>query len=220
MANLWDFDIIKSEVRGLTMKRSINQLSDEELGNKINQYFFYKFPQEVNPHELHDMYEFETAASTDLYTIDQDVVVAFDGTVYIADTDVIGDAGTVWMDANLFYLTWPPKSTTDENEPTDFLIDSGQIRTIPIPDDTYYIKMPCIIRPTTFSTPTQLPTANGREYEEWGSVIAHGTSVNILEGTGEDDRLQQVRSWYEREKLYLKKRIVFQNSSKRPLCKF
>lgn len=217
---LWDYSTIKSEIRGLTMKQSLNQLSDELLGNKINQYFFYKFPQEVNPPELHNFYEVTALDGVSTYTIDQDVVVAFDGNVFVSDTDTIGATGNVWIDPNLYYTQWPTETTTDENEPSDFLIYGGEIIMTPIPDSTYYVKFPCIIRPTTFSSPTDIPSANGKEYEEWGSVIAHGAAIDILEKMGEDDRLRQIREWYEREKLYLKKKMVFQNAAKRPMCRF
>ena len=217
---LWDFDAIKTEVRGLTMKRSINQVSESELEDYVNRYLFYKFPQEVNPPELHNVYEFPTVDGTSTYTIDQDEVVAFDGTVFMSDTDTIGDPGTVWIDPNLFYLQYPTETSTDENEPTDFLIYSGEIVAMPIPDAVYYIKMPCIIRPTTLSAASDIPSAGGKEYEEWGSVIAHGAALDILEKTGEDDRYSKVQEWYRREKLYLKKKGVFQDASKRPYCKF
>jgi hypothetical protein len=220
--SLWDFDSIKEEVRGLTMKRSPNQISEIELGNKINQYFFYKFPQEVNPPELHDMYDFVTIDGTQAYTVDQDEVVAFNGTVYVSETDTVGDPSTLWLDPDLYYLSYPTEGLTTamEAEPTDFLYYGGQLILTPVPDAVYYVKMPCIIRPTTFSDPTDVPTANGRSYEEWGSAIAHGAAIDILERSGEDDRLAQVRGWYRQEILYLKKKFAFQNSSKRPLCKF
>jgi len=220
--SLWDFDSIKDEIRGLTMKRSLNQLSDVSLSNRINQYLWFKFPQEVNPPELHDLYEFVTIADTQSYTIDQDKVVSFDGSVFISETDTIGSSGNVYTDADLYWSQFPTVDliSSQNGEPTDFLLYSGLIYVTVIPDGIYYIKMPCIIRPTLFSNPTDVPTANGRSYDEWGSVIAHGAAVDILEKTGEDDRLNQVLSWYEREKRYLKKKIVFQSASKRPMHRF
>jgi len=219
---LWNFAQIKSEVRGLTMKRSINQISEDELEDFINRYLFYKFPQDINPPEIHGFYEFVTVDGTDTYTIDQDEVVAFDGTVFISDTNTIGTPGTVWTDVNLFYTKNPTETSTEEGEPIDFLIYGGEIIAMPIPDAVYYIKMPCILRAEILIQDADIPTVvgNENEYEEWGSVIAHGAALDILEKSGEDDRYQQVQAWYNREKLSLKKKEVLQNASKRPYCKF
>lgn len=220
MSALWDFRIIKEEVRGLVMKKGINQLSNDNLGVKVNQYFFFKFPQEVDPPGLHGWYEFTTSASDIDYTIDQDVVVSLDGTVYVSDSDEVGDPGGFWIDPNTFYRKYPPKTATETKQPYDFLIYDGEIITMPIPDDTYYVKFPCIYRPTTFSLDTDKPMAGGKTYEEWGSIIAHGTAVDILEKTGDDNRLELVRGWYEKEKATLKKKYVFQNTVRVPQNKF
>ena len=219
---LWDYQTIIAEVRGLVMKRSSNQISNIEIGKKINQYLRFKFAQEVNPIELRDNYEFVTIDGTQEYTIDQDTVTGFEGSVFVSETDTIGDPATMWQDPSLFYLQYPTEDLTssDEGEPTDFLYGSGKFILSPVPDAVYYIKMPCIIRPSILSNPTDVPSANGREYEEWGPVIAHGASVDILEKAGEDDRLERVMQWYQRETLLLKKRAVFQSANKRPICKF
>lgn len=210
---LWNYEKIAEEVRGLTFKKSPNQLSADNLLDKVNQYVFYKFAIEANPKELHGWYDFVTVASTSEYVIDQDAVFSFKGSVYIADTDVKGDPGNVWTDPDLFVLTFPPKTTTDEAEPSDFLIYEGLITAMQIPDDKYYIKMPCIIRPTTFTgADAQIPSANGREYEQWGSVYAHGAAVEILERSGDKNRLNEVRGWLMNEINKLKKVVVFQNA--------
>jgi hypothetical protein len=217
---LWNFKLIKKEVRGLVLKKSPNQLSEEDLELKINQYVFYKFPSDVNPKELNGWYEFTTSASTSEYTIDQDLVFSFKGSVYIADTDIVGDSGNVWDEPDLFALTFPPKTTITEAEPTDFLIYEGLITAMQIPDDTYYIKMPCIIRPDTLANDSDIPSANGREYEEWGSVYAHGAAVEILEKSGDDNRLNQVRSWLKGEINKLKKKVAFQNAKRVTMHRF
>ena len=219
---LWDYQTIIAEVRGLIMKRSSNQISDIEIGKKINQYFIFKFAQEIDPVELRDNYSFATVDGTREYTIDQDIVTGFCGSIFVSDTDTIGNPATMWNDPSLFYLQYPTEDLTssDEGEPTDFLYSSGKFVLYPVPDDVYYIKMPCLIRPSLLENPTDVPSANGREHEEWGPVIAHGSSIDILEKAGEDDRLEKVMQGYERERLLLKKKNAFQSENKRPMCRF
>lgn len=208
---LWDFAEIKSVVRELTQRKSTAQLTDDALGKAVNQFYYYVFPTLVKPIELFDWYEFNTVASTDTYTMDDDESIVLLSPIYIA-----GDKANLYFDPEIFYDKFPQSQTFDEQQPTDALYYSGSIILRNPPDDVYSVKIRSIVRPLTFTSDTQTPTR-----EEWGATIAYGTAIELLRRSRNMKAVLELTSQFDEHKSVIETRFHDQTfGSARPIAKF
>jgi len=196
---LWDFSQIKSYVRSLTQKKG-SSLSDSDLETAINRYYYYKFPLEVQPTELMDWYEFNTTASDDDYTFDDDTGIILQAPAYIDNQDA-----RLWLDPEAFYDRFPQNSTYTEARPSDILFYGGELILRNPPDAVYAVKIKCLVRPTTLTSDTQTPTR-----EEWGSIIAYGTAIELLTADRNFEAANLLKAQYEQHKSTVQQRAVQQ----------
>lgn len=186
---LWDFDQIKEYVRILTQKKGA-AYSETDLENDINRYYFYKFPLEVQPAELLDWYEFNTVASTDTYTVDDDEAIVLQPPIYIDNIKA-----RLWLSPEDFYDRFPQDSTYDEARPQHALLYGGELILRAPPDAVYAVKIQSIVRPTTLTSGTQTPTREG-----WGPTIAYGTAIEKLVASRDLQGAETLRFQYEEHK--------------------
>lgn len=65
----WTFDEIRRKVRQVTGRLSPQELDNDELKTRINQFFQYTFPAVVKLERFHTYYEFATTANVQTYTL-------------------------------------------------------------------------------------------------------------------------------------------------------
>lgn len=70
MSATWTFNDIKQKTRLITGRFSAQEMTDTELGKRINQYYQYTFPAEVKLERQHTFYEFLTTVNQPTYTFD------------------------------------------------------------------------------------------------------------------------------------------------------
>ena len=209
---LWTLGDIKTAVRDIAQKKSTNQLSDSALVDAINRYYYYEFVLDSKPLELQDWWEFSTVASTDSYSFDDDNFVTIENPAYIDGYDL-----DVMTNPTLFYDLYPETTTYEETRPDHALFYGGVLLLRSPPDDAYDVKIAAWARPTTFTglDDTATPTR-----EEWGAVIAYGTARNILQRSGNVERLVEIEPIFRENLARIKGKQFQQLFSRRSLPKF
>lgn len=180
--NFWTLGDIKSSVRDIVGLKSTNQLSDADLEQAINRYYFYQFVLEVRPAELEAFWEFNTTASDDTESLDDDMDVLIANNGYVAGFDL-----DISFSQSNWYSRWPETTTYAENRPSEALFYGGVLYMNPPPDAVYAVKIPVFSRPTTLTTDASVPTR-----EEWGPAIAYGTAFEILNEKGNTARAAEI----------------------------
>ena len=180
--NFWTLGDIKSAVRDIIGLKSTNQLSDADLEQAINRYYFYQFVLEVRPSELDDYWTFSTTASDDTEVLDDDNDILISGNGYVDGFDL----DISFSQANWF-ARWPETTTYSENRPTEALFYGGTLYMNPPPDAVYSVKIPAFVRPATLTTDASVPAR-----EEWGAAIAYGTAFELLNEKGNTQRAAEI----------------------------
>lgn len=206
---LWDLDQIKSYVRELTQKKGA-AYPDADLENDINRYYFFRFPVEVQPKELLDWYKFNTVASTDTYTVDEDSVAVLQAPIYIDDLKA-----RLWLDPNAFYAWFPQNQTYSEGRPQHALLYGGELILRNPPDAIYPVKIKAIVRPMTLTSGTATPTQEG-----WGPTIAYGTAIEKLVSLRDVAAAESLRPQFEHHKATLQQATTQQLFSGRVRPRF
>lgn len=208
--SLWTKADIKTLVRDVTALKSVNQLSEALLDDEVNRYYAYQFPLEVKPLELQDWWEFNTAASDEDYSLDDDNIVTIGTPAYIDGYDL-----KIWYDTASFYEKWPLTQTFTENRPQDALFYKRELLFRAPPDDIYAVKISAWARPATLDTDASSPTR-----VEWGPCIGYGTARNILWRSGDSERANEVMVMYHNAKINIDGKQVEQLSQVRAKPKF
>jgi hypothetical protein len=180
--NFWTLGDIKSAVRDIIGLKSVNQISEADLEQAINRYYFYQFVLEVRPAELEAFWTFNTTASDDTESLDDDLDVLIANNGYVAGFNL-----DISFSQSNWFARWPETTTYSENRPTEALFYGGVLYMNPPPDDIYAVKIPVFSRPTTLTTDASLPTR-----EEWGPAIAYGTALEILTQKGNTARAAEI----------------------------
>jgi len=181
-SNFWTFGDIKTKVRNITGLKSVNQLSETDLEEAINRYYFYKFVLETHPPELEDYWEFSTTAGDDSESFDDDSYVWISG-----DGWIDGYPFDIYYEPSEWFSRWPETSTYSQSRPTEALFYARELKFNPPPDDVYSVKIPVFARPTSFANDSDIPVR-----EEWGPLISYGTAFEIVMENGNTERAGEI----------------------------
>lgn len=77
MAAEWTLSDIRQAIRKVTGRFTPAEISNEELTNRINQYYTLIFPAEVKLNKKHDYYQFTTVANQAFYDVPQTTYTNF-----------------------------------------------------------------------------------------------------------------------------------------------
>lgn len=93
---------IRSKVRKITGSPSPTQLTDLEIDQYINTFYFYEFPENLRLFQLHQPYIFYTQANIDSYVFPRNEIVTINAPCYIAGYYAF------WSQSqDQFYRTYP-----------------------------------------------------------------------------------------------------------------
>lgn len=180
--NFWTRGDIKTSVRAIIGLKSTNQLSDADLEQAINRYYFYQFVLEARPAELSDYWTFNTSIGDNTESLDDDTYILTTGDGYIAGYDL-----AISYDSASWFARWPETTTYSQTRPTEALFYGGVLYMNPPPDAVYAVKIPAYVRPLTLTTDASVPTR-----EEWGASIAYGTAFELLNESGNYTRALEI----------------------------
>lgn len=182
--NFWTFGDIKTAVRDIVGLKSTNQLSENDLEEEINRYYFYQFVLETHPPELESYWTFSTSAGVDTKAFDDDTTIFVNG-----DGWIDGYPLAIYSSPEEWFSRWPETTTYTQSRPTEALLYANTLTMNPPPDDVYSVKIPIFARPTTLVDDTDTPVR-----EEWGQALTYGTAFEILLKKGDSERAAQVES--------------------------
>jgi|GEM_PF-5054901 len=172
----WTFTTIKQEVRKLTGRPQVTQISETEIGNYINNFYQLDLPKEI-PRFFETWYETTTTKDVESITIPSDYVTTLKP--YMIDGSVSGV--TIYTDATSFYLKWPTTIEITHDKPVNILIEFPTIIFRPIPDDAYSFKCKVLKKPTALVNPADEPIN-----QEFGELLAYGAAIKIKNVYEED----------------------------------
>lgn len=192
MLNLYQLIDIKSKIRKLTARPSVNQLSETELLKYINRYYQLQLPLEIRPLELRGWFEFDLTAGQDEYDLTSIVdfpAGTFDD-LYIsieAPCMIDGYPLNLYIDPVEFLQTWPESVVFDDSEPDDVLFYDQKLVFRAPPDNIYHVKFAAWLRPAALVNDTDYPVN-----ETWGTLIALGASLELLTDAAEIERAADI----------------------------
>ena len=200
----WTVEQIIDLFRGLTGRKSSNQISDADILIKINQYYQHIFPLETGIPEFKGWYTFNTVASTGTQSLPT-TVLSVTPPVYSND-----EPATFWIDEERFYSEYPHDYDT-EDVPVDILLFDRSLILRPIPDDVYEIRLR-----KTSSVPDAL-TTGALDQPLWGPAIGYGSAIMFLGDKGEKDIAEEHAEFFQFHLKTIRTYIVRQNPpGKRP----
>lgn len=200
----WTLSRIRERIRELTGKPDTSQISNEEILARVNDFYINILPSEIDCQPLRSWYEFDTVDGTGTQTLPS-TVIAVEDPVFLD-----GDEINFWTDDKLFYALYP-FSFTDEQEPSDILLDGRTLYIRPIPDGIYTIKIRAYLQPgVELSDDADVPTD-----DQWGPFIAYGVSIEMLQADGDTQQANELVGLYK----FQKENIIAKNIRQIPVTK-
>lgn len=194
---IWDWDTIKYDIRDMTQRKALHQLSEEELVRSVTNFY-----QNIMPVELHldDWRTFYTATlKASPGEGDPELGILIPDPSYL----VIGPPLTVDGTKIQFVYDWDPMRNAfpetqeyDPAQPTMVLWYQGQLIFKPVPDADYEIKAPAIQAPTFNAGEGEVVGTPNRD--NWADFIAVGTAIQILMKKGDRERAESLGPYYRK----------------------
>lgn len=100
---------IRTKVRRLTSSPSINQLSETDLDNAINDFYTLEFPGSIRTLNLEETYTFYTSTNVDVYEFPRDSYSSISKPVFIS-----GVQSDFYEDRQLFFSRYPITSYSQD----------------------------------------------------------------------------------------------------------
>lgn len=173
MALTWTLAEIRGKVRRITGQLTVEDISDSDLNDRINDYFRNIFPLEVYVAEFEDWFT-ETTANLDggEYAISQDYLRLMTP-MTIMDSDNVLANVKLYQDKDEFFHLYPEVADPTEARPVAALLYGGKLYLRPEPDAVYTFRAACIKKPTALTADTAPPDIR------WALAIAYGTAVEM-----------------------------------------
>jgi hypothetical protein len=105
MATTWDLARMRSVIRKIVGKFDVTQLTDAEIDNYINDYYLFKFPEDMRTLKLKTWYEFSTVPNQATYDLPQ-TYFNVNPPIYVD-----GFQCAYYQDPELYYKIWPELNT-------------------------------------------------------------------------------------------------------------
>jgi hypothetical protein len=204
----WTLENIRSLVRTLTGRPSVNQVSNDALDAYINSYYQTVFPLAVKAPELRGFYTLALADGTGEYTL-ASTILTLEKPFTILDS-----AGTTKLGELEFYVDeereqffedWPDDANRSEAIPEAVLLFGNTLYFRAVPDAVYYFKSAKVIKPTA------LVAGAAPLVDEWGNAIAYGSAIQYLSDAGDKEKADSHVSMYTDQLAILNRRSLRQS---------
>jgi len=191
MALAWILSEIATKVRAITGLPDSEDISDDTLYNKINDFYRNILPFEVYCAEFEDWFEQDTAdGDGGEYTISQDYIRLMTPMTTMDSDDVLANT-KFYQDKDEFFRLWPEEADPIEAQPYAALVYGGKLYLRPEPDAIYTFRAACIKKPdalTADTAPTDL---------RMGPAIAYGTAIEIKMAEGDTTAANELMPIYQ-----------------------
>lgn len=212
---LWTLSKIREKIRNLTARPDSSQVTDSELNEYINRYYRIMLPMEIRPIELQTWFETTLTAGTSEYTLASlgfdDSYLTLDCPAYVSGYEV-----DLYLDPGTFYSKFPQTDTYDNGLPNSVLLYNNTLTFMQPPSSDYLsFKASAWTRPAELSDDTDTPVR-----EDWGSIIAYGASLELLEDSGDFQTMQSIAPMYEENKTRIARKRSQQYAKRRSVSSF
>lgn len=156
-------DVIRSKVRSITARPSVNQITDAEIDFYINTFYLYDFPEHLRLQSLKVNYTFATNPNVERYAFPVELFISNETPIFMGGYQL-----GFYQDQQVFYALWPKINFSQD-------IGTGDGATV-APALTNLSNTPVIPGSVTIST---IIGGDSFSYfdNENGSFLQEGTSV-------------------------------------------
>lgn len=206
----WKLSEIRDKVRAITGLTTTEDMSDDELNDRINDFYRNTFPTEISSPEFDTWFEQITAADDGgEYTVSQDYL-RLETPMTTMDSD--NDLADIkfHQDKDNFFWLYPEVASPTTGRPADALLYGGKLYLRPEPDAIYTFRAACVKKPDELDTDDAVPPD-----VRWGPCIAYGTSIEIKLEDGDQDAATELGSIYTFYKNKITQKQIVQKSQQR-----
>jgi len=214
MALTWIGSQIVTKVREITGKLTTEDISDDDLLDKVNDFYRNVFPLEVYVAEFEDWFTQTLTDGDGDYDVSQDYL-RLDTPMTILDADDVYSIPKFYQDKNEFFHLYPEEVTPTEERPAAVLLYGGVLYPRPVPDTTYTFKSACIKKPVALAVGTA-PTDLRQ-----GPAIAYGTAIELLMEENDKEAADDLGPAYTYFKNKVsQKKLMQMNTNQRAMPRF
>ncbi len=183
--SVWNLGTLRTKVRQITGRLSTGQLGNAELDGFINAFYQLTLPEELNLGIREGWWEFDTAADDDgVYPFGAGLI-SVEPVIFVRSAALAIDEyriANVYSDPALFKDAWPDQiAGYTRSQPADALIWKRELTVMPPPNGIYSIRVK-----GRFGFDAGLVQENDEPIQQnWGFLIAYGTSIEIHMSKGE-----------------------------------
>lgn len=174
MALTWIGSEICTKVRAITGEGTAQDITDEALLNRINDFYRNVFALDAYVAELKDWF---TQATANLdggeYDISQDYLRLMTPMTTMDSDNILANV-KFYQDKDKFFSLYPEVADPTEARPAAALLLGGKLYLRPEPNGIYTFRAACIKKPTALTEDTAPPDLR------WGPAIAYGTAIEML----------------------------------------
>jgi len=203
MAKEWTLTEIRALARKYSGRRSTGQISDEEIDDKINEFYQNEVPGILGVHLFDSFFTFTMAEDDGDYDLDTDITGGEDVHVIGKPFTVKGKEITVYIDPEEFYEKWPTSGDPyDSGDVEDVLIVGRSLVFRPPPASADEVRF--LNRRTS---PTELSEGDDQPADtRLGKLLAAGAAKLIREEHDQDTTnvvniIKEQKAIFTREKL-------------------
>lgn len=182
---IWDLTAIRQEVRNITGRKTLTQMSAAALDGYINEYYTLIMPADLDLEELQTFWSKNTVAGVDTVALDDNVL-------FLRPPYMVGGYPLeVFDDPTRFYRVYPKSGEPySQDRPVVALYQARSLILRPGPDAIYQIYCPAMVMPAALST----SVAPNRD--QWGRLIVLGTAILIYAGAGQRQQSEDLAPAY------------------------
>lgn len=206
----WKLSEIRDKVRAITGLTTTEDMSNDELDDRINDFYRNIFPTEISSPEFDTWFEQVTEADDGgEYTVSQDYL-RLETPMTTMDSD--DDLANIkfHQDKDTFFRLYPEEDDPTTGRPADALLYGGKLYLRPEPDAVYTFRAACVKKPDGLDSDSAVPPD-----VRWGPCIAYGTSIEIKIEDGDREAATDLGSIYTFYKNRITQKQIVQKGQQR-----
>ena len=195
MALTWILTEIETEVRQLCGMPGVTEFTQQEMFDRINDFYLNWLPTDVFVQEIESWWTFNTADSDtgSTETLPASVLSIHDP-MTIKDSDDVISGIDFYINKNEFYELYPEDSADEDDErgtPLSALVYNRTVDLRPKADEVFTFKAASKIKPAALTAGTAPLDVR------WGPAIAQGTAVMIKNHMKDIEAAQELGAGYQ-----------------------
>jgi len=206
----WDLQEIRTKIRILTSRPSVNQISDAAIDAYINEYYTEVLATEVPDVLLEGPFTQSVTNPTDLDRVEYTYSQAILG--FLAPFTIDGYPIEVLYDEELFLSKYPLSAEAEQQMPATVLINNGKLTFAPAPvvGESYTFRCQTHQLQTTLVNDADTTTR-----VNWGRLVAVGASILLLRDYKQFEQAAMLEPSYSEAKARVERGFIIHRSGQR-----